>query len=106
MSQLLEDVSSDKNDDDRADVAPQQPDTTKPSQQRRKPTGRNNRSLTFAASLLLVLAIVAVLVGVGYTKWIQIQSAISEPPPPEMPVAVRLVPATAGKLQPLTNVVG
>ena len=64
------------------------------------------RLLTMLGSLVLISAVIGVLVGVAWIKTKQIQAAMSAPPPPEMPVAVRLEAVVSGEFRRQTTVVG
>lgn len=61
---------------------------------------------TIVGSILLIAAVAAVLVAIVYVKGEQLRTAMSAPPPPEMPVAVRLATATLAEVKPDTTVVG
>ncbi|MEM9825233.1 MAG: efflux RND transporter periplasmic adaptor subunit [Planctomycetota bacterium] len=61
---------------------------------------------TLLGSLMLIASVVAILFGIGLVKAKQIQYALAAPPPPEIPIAVRLVTAIESEYQASTNVVG
>lgn len=63
-------------------------------------------AVTLLGSLILLLAVAGVLGTIAYLKYSQIQTAMAQPPPPEMPVAVSLFEAASAKVSPKTTVVG
>ncbi|HBE67417.1 MAG TPA: efflux transporter periplasmic adaptor subunit [Planctomycetaceae bacterium] len=61
---------------------------------------------TLYGSLLLLLAVAVALGAIAYIKYQQIQAAMAQPPPPEMPVAVSLFEAVSTTVRRKTTVVG
>lgn len=61
---------------------------------------------TLIGSVLVIAAVLAILVAIGYAKARQITAAMSAPPPPEMPVAVTLARAQQTKFRRSSVVVG
>lgn len=61
---------------------------------------------TIIGSLLVIGTVLAVLAGIAFAKTRQIEAAMSQPPPPEMPVAVSLATATGMEFRQSTVVVG
>lgn len=61
---------------------------------------------TFLGSLVILLVVAAVLAGIGYAKYLQIDAAMNAPPPPEMPVAVSFVQPSSIRFRSSTTVVG
>lgn len=70
------------------------------------PSVWKRRLVTIAGSLTLIAAVIGVLIGIAWIKARQIQTAMSAPPQPEMPVAVRLESVVGGQFRPQTTVVG
>ncbi len=59
-----------------------------------------------AGSILLVTSVILVGSGLAAYKYWQIQSAMAEPPPPEMPVAVKIAPVDIIKYRLETTIIG
>ena len=59
-----------------------------------------------AGSLVLITAVVGVGGALAYAKYTQIQKAMATPPPPEMPVSVRVSPVTQVTFRQQTTVIG
>ena len=64
------------------------------------------RLVSILGSLALIAVVIGVLAGIAWVKAKQIQASMSAPPPPEMPVAVRLETVGSGQFRPQTTVVG
>ncbi|MEL6107967.1 MAG: efflux RND transporter periplasmic adaptor subunit [Planctomycetota bacterium] len=64
------------------------------------------RLITILGSLGLIAVVVGILAGIAWVKTMQLQSAMSAPPPPEMPVSVRIERVGSGQFQRRTTVVG
>ncbi|MEM1070729.1 MAG: hypothetical protein AAGI63_17625, partial [Planctomycetota bacterium] len=64
------------------------------------------RFASIIGSAVLIAAVIGVLAGIAWAKVRQIQTAMSEPPPPELPVSVRLETVSRGLFRPNTTVVG
>lgn len=65
-----------------------------------------NRFTVILGSALLLLAVVAILAWIGWTKMEQVKAAMASPPPPEMPVAVTLFEPQKTEFRRETVVVG
>lgn len=61
---------------------------------------------TILGSILIMGGVIALLAAIAYIKTLQIKAAMSEPPPPEMPVAVVLATAEPTQFRQSTVVVG
>ena len=64
------------------------------------------RLVLILGSLALIAAVIGVLAGIAWVKARQIETSMSAPPPPEMPVSVRLETVGRGQFRPQTTVVG
>lgn len=65
-----------------------------------------SRLFTLAGSVGLLIIIGLVIASIGWTKFRQVQAAMSAPPPPEMPVAVELFRPQPARFRSSTVVVG
>ncbi|WP_186775388.1 efflux RND transporter periplasmic adaptor subunit [Rubripirellula tenax] len=65
-----------------------------------------SRLRTFLGSILLLVVVIAVIAAIAWTKARQVETAMSAPPPPEMPVAVRLFDPKPVQFRQDTVVVG